>query len=152
MIKPNWLKTDIISSECRAWECIDYSLPLKNSCSNCFNYPDTSLTRKISVGYLSHSFYASHLKHYFKYFPRENFKIIRFEDLKEKGDTTIFNDVVNWLGIEMLSEEEWGSDDTTNSNDYPPILPDEEDFLVQFFKQPNQELYELLGRDFNWKS
>ena len=88
----------------------------------------------------------------FKYFPKENFFFVRFEDLKEKGDVFVLNEICEWLGIDPLDEEGWGDLSYTNTNDYPDMLEDEEEFLKQFFREPNQELYELLGRDFRWKS
>jgi len=138
-------------SNCTTWKMFD-SRQIKKSCEFCFPNPDLVANPQVSVGYLSNSLYANHLKHMFKYFPKENFFFVRFEDLKEKGDVFVLNEICEWLGIDPLDEEEWGEMGYTNTNDYPDMLEDEEEFLRQFFREPNKELYELLGRDFGWKS
>ena len=138
-------------SNCTTWKMFDYK-KLKKSCEYCFPNPDLVAIPQVSVGYLSNSLYANHLKHMFKYFPRENFFFVRFEDILEKGEVFVLNEICEWLGIETLTLEEWGDLNVTNTNDYPDMLEDEEDFLRQFFREPNKELYELLGRDFGWKS
>lgn len=109
------------------------------------------LTEDTNVGYLTHGMYARHIKYYFSLFPRENFLFIRYEDLEERGETNVLNEIVEWIGLERMEEEGWGRITKINSNDYPPMEPDEEDFLRRFFASPNEELYKLLGRDMQWK-
>ena len=137
-------------SNCTTWKCYDSGN--KKSCGTCFPNSELTATPSVLVGFLSHSLYANHLKHMFKYFPRENFFFVRFEDILEKGEVFVLNEICEWLGIETLDEKLWGDISHTNTNDYPDMLEDEEEFLRQFFREPNQELYELLGRDFAWKS
>ena len=132
---------------CTTWNCFK-----SNDCSNCFPISNVTVTKSLSIGYLSHGLYAKHLQHFFNYFPRENFFFVRFEDLEEKGEFVVMNEICEWLGLETLGKEEWGDFSHTNSNEYPDMLEDEEKFLRQFFREPNKELYELLGRDFGWKS
>lgn len=81
----------------------------------------------------------------------ENFLFIRFEDLIEKGEIYVLNEIASWLEIEELGEEEWGDLNIYNNNDYPPMNEDEEQFLVDFFREPNERLYKLIGKDFGWR-
>lgn len=146
---PPWIKTDQISDNCKSWRCFDSS-DIK-SCSLCFNIPDVHVTSDLSVGYLSHGIYYSHILHYFNYFPRENFLFVRFEDLEDRGEVTVLNEMAEWIGVEAIDEKTWGVIKEVNSNDYPPMEPDEEEFLRKFFEGPNKQLYSLLGRDMGWK-
>ena len=143
----------MIPKECGPWSCIDYDRGFKHSCSKCFPLKDEGVhvTNDVGTGYLMHSIYVTIIEHYLQYFPLENFLFIQFEDLLEKGDVYVLNEIARWLEIEELSEEEWGDLSNTNSNDYPPIDEDEEKYLTQFFREPNERLYELIGRDFGWR-
>ena len=35
--------------------------------------------------------------------------------------------------------------------DYPPMSPETERRLTDYFAEPNRRLYELLGRDLGWR-
>ena len=49
----------------------------------------------------THGRYADHLAPYFDLFPRENIKIVLFEDLKRKPDA-LFADLERFLGVEHV--------------------------------------------------
>ena len=127
---------------CKTWRC--------DKCMDCFPNPEMPTVTDIEIGYMSHSLYVSHIKHFFKYFPRENFFFVRFEDIIEKGGDAVLNEIVEWLGLPTI--DDWDLEESLkNANDYTDMNPDEEEFLTEFFRIPNQELYDLLGRDFEWR-
>ena len=64
----------------------------------------------------------------------------------------ILNEIVEWLELPPISSNEWGDFSPVNSGDYPPIEKDEEEFLRNFYKVPNEQLFDLLeNRKFSWK-
>jgi hypothetical protein len=87
---------------------------------------------------------------YYKFFPKENILIVRYEDIEERGSVTVVNEIAEWLGIGSLTEEDWGLLSPVNVNSYDAINPDEEAFLKEFYRVPNQQLYQLIGRDMGW--
>lgn|SRR3990167_3862509 len=140
--------TPPLSEDCKAWNCH------ASSCSHCFPVADVPMMvdRLFSNGYLTHGLYASHLEYYLRYFPRESIKFVRYEDLEEKGDAVVMNEILEWAGVDGLTEEQWGEfKEINHPQDYPPMEADEESFLSDFFREPNQKLYSMLGRNFNWK-
>lgn len=77
---------------------------------------------------------------------------LRFEDIEEFGITSVVNRICNWLHIEQLDPEILENLSTTekNSIDYPPMEDDVEYFLSQFYKKPNEQLYNLIEENFQW--
>jgi len=147
---PPWLETDSMPSNCSRWTCYDPNN--QNSCNLCFPQRPVHLMHDVKIGNLAHGLYSTHLYHFFKYFPRENFYIIRFEDIVEKGEYVVLNDLCEWLGIPTLSPQEWGDLTAVNSNNYPPMDDEERKFLENFFGKPNRLLEKMLFRSFNWSS
>ena len=146
---PHWLYSETMPSNCTTWTCFD---PADlSSCQSCFQVPQVTVTKSLSLGYMSHGIYVTHIEYYLRFFPIDNFLFVRFEDLEEKGETVVLNEIAEWMGLQSLPEESWGNIQPINQNDYPPMEPDEETFLRQFFEKPNQRLYELIGRDMKWK-
>lgn len=146
---PPWIKTDTMPSNCSTWDCFDASN--KKSCSKCFPVKNVQLISDLRIGYLSHGLYYSHILHYLKYFPMENFFFVRYEDLKERGETVVLNEIAEWIGVKPMNESGWGPISEVNTNEYPPIEHEDEKYLSKFFERPNKKLYELIGRDMGWK-
>ena len=146
---PTW--TEVTPRDCKTW-----LVPHKDSnsitdCEYLFPLEGVSLTKDTSVGYISHGLYVNHIEHYLKYFPMKNFLFIRYEDLQERGEVTVLNEIAEWMGIEPLADEEWGEMKFVNQQEHGPMNPDEEEFLINLYKKPNEQLYKILGRDMEWK-
>ena len=140
--------TPEISNLCKAWNCY------QSSCSHCFPEPNLPMTRDkmYGNGYLTHGLYASHLEYYLKYFPQESIKLVRYEDLDERGHAVILNEILEWVGVQGLTEEQWGEFKEINQpQEYPPMEPEEKKFLSDFFQEPNKKLYSMVGRNFGWQ-
>ena len=137
-------------SNCSAWRCIEERISIEQSCSSCFRNPMLHATDSVSVGYLSHSIYISHIRHLLKFYPRENFFFVQFEELIQ-DPVKVLNQICDWLGVGTLLDDEWGDISSKNTNDYPLMNEDEEKFLRQFFRAPNTALYQLLQTNYGWK-
>ncbi len=96
--------------------------------------------------YLARGLYAEQLKRWFKYFPREQFLIIRSEDF--------FTDTVKQYHrvLQFLKLSNWTPAEFRNSNpgNYELISEEMRKYLEEYFCEPNEELFELLGEDFGW--
>ena len=150
--KPNW--SDSPPVNCTVWKVprptLNPRAPVPGRCKLFFPNSNAMMA-DTSIGYLSHGLYVGHLEHYFKFFPRKNFLFIRYEDLQERGEVTVLNEIAEWIGVDALDASAWGPITEVNGNEYPDMSPEEENFLISFYRNPNQRLYELLGRDMGWK-
>ena len=97
-------------------------------------------------GYLRRSIYVDQLERWFSYFPREQFLILRSEDLFTQPE------VVYQAVLEFLELRRWALDayEKVNAINVPDIDPMLREGLAEFFRRPNERLYELLGADFGW--
>ena len=103
--------------------------------------------------------YPEALRRWFSYYPRDRFLIIKSEDFFE-DEKKIIAQCFKWLGIEPIdigeplffdiinAERKWRPYSDRKRGE---VLDEEKAYLREFFKPHNQELYELLGRDFGWE-
>jgi hypothetical protein len=78
-------------------------------------------------------------------FPEEQLLVLRSEDLFEDPHE-VYRPTVEFLGlpaefpqvVRHRGEQEYSPDETVRR------------FLVEYFREHNDRLYELLGRDFQW--
>ena len=91
--------------------------------------------------------YANQLKRWFEYFPREQFLILKSEDLKS-NPSEIYNQTIEFLG---LSKHELNSFESYRMRKYPPISDKTREKLTRYFQPYNEQLYQLLDRNFDWK-
>ena len=92
--------------------------------------------------------YKKFLKRWFDYFPKEQFHIIKSEDLYH-NTSSVMNDVYKFLNIESFELEKY--DRFNFTDDKIKMNIDTRKKLIEFFKPLNQELYDFLDLDFNWK-
>jgi len=90
--------------------------------------------------------YAEQLRRWFARFPREQFHIIKSEDLFEDAESVMLG-VFEFLGLDEFAQDEYKRFHNQNYKVYPPTY----EHLMEYFEPYNQELYELLGRDFGWE-
>lgn len=99
--------------------------------------------------------YEKPLRRWFGYFPRDQFLIIKSEDFF--GDEKkIIMQCSHWLGVELMDIGKPLFFDQKGKKKerlpYQREIPDAvKEYLRKLFKPYNQELYQLLGRDFGWQ-
>ena len=108
------------------------------------NFYSVNFYRK---SYLTRGIYVDQLKRWFKYFPREKFLILKSEDLYSNPSNT-YQQVLDFLG---LSNYELTSFKAHRMRDYSPISSQTREKLTKYFEPYNEQLYELLDRNYDWK-
>lgn len=97
--------------------------------------------------YLASGMYARQLKNWLKYFDQKQLLILKSENFFNEPEAK-FKQVLNYLKLPDWSPQKYRKH---NNNFYPQeIKPSTRKFLAEYFQPYNQELYELLGRDFSW--
>lgn len=97
-------------------------------------------------GFKSRGYYAEQLKRWFEMFKRERFHIIRSEDFY-KEPAEVVKACFEFLEAEPVEVEIKHLQNLA----YQPMESKTRKQLAEHFKQKNEELYELLGRDMEWK-
>lgn len=102
--------------------------------------------------YKMRGIYADQLQRWFEYFPREQFLILRSEDLyKEPG--SMVKQVLGFLELPQVEPEslkEGYQAHNSYTHTQPKMDPALREKLTAYFEPHNARLYELLGRDFGW--
>ena len=97
--------------------------------------------------YLTRGIYVNQLKRWFEYFPREQFLILKSEDFYSKTPK-VYQQVLDFLG---LSTFELNSFKAHRMKKYSAISAETRKKLADYFRPYNEQLYQLLGRNFDWK-
>jgi hypothetical protein len=97
-------------------------------------------------GYLRHSIYVPFFKELYRHYPREQVHIVDAENFFADPQS-VMNEVFAFLGLDpitlLLSEER-------NAGAPGMLSPEARSQLTSFFRPYNEELYEFLGRRFDW--
>ncbi len=96
--------------------------------------------------YLSRGIYVLQLKNWIKFFPLDQFCILKSEDFYNNPEK-IFKETLEFLELPRFDLAEYKTYNTTN---YPKINPATRAQLVEYFRPYNKSLYELLHRNFEW--
>lgn len=109
------------------------------------SYP---MYRYIVFSYLARGIYIDQVRAWFQSFPRQQMLILKSEAFF-RDPTNTYNQVLKFLGL-----PDWQLDDFDifNIGSYEKMDPQLEDSLKAYFSPYNQELYELIGEDFNWEN
>lgn len=101
--------------------------------------------------YLARGIYADQLERWLAVFPREQFLILRSEDLYE-NPRAIVQQTLRFLQPDC--PDTWALPEYKKYNDtsYQRMEPELRQRLTDFFRPHNQRLARLLGRDFGWES
>ena len=89
--------------------------------------------------------YARHLERWFSAFPRERFFITSSEELW-RADQAKLHEIVRWLGLEVPE----GNLPHERRAERPPPPPELVQRLHDYYREPNQQLSELLGWRPGW--
>ena len=93
--------------------------------------------------------YAEQLKNWHKFFNKEQFLIIGFNDLVDKPEE-VFNQIYNFLGVSELDFDALGYVPRNKGEYQISISNSEREMLREFYEKPNKELVDLLGYEINW--
>lgn len=99
------------------------------------------------LSYVRRGEYASQLERWFDHFPREQFMLLRSEDLYQQPDATL-DRVTAFLG---LPPGETGHFTAHNRSSGPPLDAEIRARLARHFAPWNERLADLLGWDPQWK-
>jgi hypothetical protein len=106
---------------------------------SCFNFRIHS--------YLSRGIYVEQLQEWFKFFPREQFLIIKSEDFTA-NPREIFQQVLKFLDLPPWDLTDYKA---YHSGAYSAKLNEQTKHqLIEYFAPYNQQLSELIGADFTW--
>ena len=108
------------------------------------NFYSVNFYRK---SYLTRGIYAAQIERWFEYFPKEQFMILKSEDLYS-NPSKIYKQVLDFLD---LPKHELNSFKAHRMRKYMSLESETRIKLNDYFKPHNEKLYKLLGRDFNWK-
>ena len=108
------------------------------------NFYSVNFYRK---SYLTRGIYVDQLKRWFEYFPKNRFLILKSEDFYSKTPE-IYQKVLEFLG---LPEFELSSFKPYKMRKYLAISDKTRKKLEDYFRSYNEQLYELLGRNFGWE-
>lgn len=90
--------------------------------------------------------YAEQLRTWFRYFPKEQFLILRSEDFY-KDTPTIFGRILSFLGLDYWFPQ---NIPPVKSPGYPPMEPKTRETLKDYFSPYNRELEMLLNWNHSW--
>jgi len=94
--------------------------------------------------YAARGHYADQLERWFEWFPREQFLILRSQDLFARPAETLA-EVCAFLGLAPMDPVEGASRNATRSSPMPEAA---RAYLDEVFREPNQRLKQLIGIDF----
>jgi len=81
-------------------------------------------------------------------FPKNQFLILKAEEFYQKP-ATIFESIQKFLGLPKFHPANYAH---YNLGKRHEISTTTRNFLREFFKPYNEELYKFLGRDFGWET
>jgi hypothetical protein len=96
--------------------------------------------------YLARGRYAEQLEAWFSVYPREQFLILRFEDLAQEPLATL-NETLGFLGLPPATAVDL---EARNTRRYPPMADATVAQLRDYFEPCNRRLEMLLGRPMGW--
>ena len=97
--------------------------------------------------YMARGIYVDQLRRWHEYFPREQVLVIRSEDLFTDTET-VYGQVSDFLGLQRHRR---GFFESRNRVSYDRMAAATRQRLRDHFAEPNQRLYEYLGRDLGWQ-
>lgn len=108
--------------------------------------------------YLARGIYVDQLQYWMTFYPKEQFLILRSEDLYSKP-AEVVKETLEFLGVptsERDTSREYKKYKVPSKEGYktkdsvPKMDPDLRSSLVEYFRPHNARLREFLGRDFDW--
>jgi hypothetical protein len=104
----------------------------------------------LETSFVRRGLFARQLEEYFKVFPRERIKIIEDKELRNHREK-VMGEVGEFLGLRPIA---WNATELEDKNvrtyDERPD-PEVVARLYEFFRPYNEQLFELLGRRYDWE-
>ncbi|KAK5576717.1 hypothetical protein RB653_007861 [Dictyostelium firmibasis] len=100
-----------------------------------------------TFGMLAKSLYFEQLDHWLNYFPLSQIHIIRYEDIASQPES-VLSELEDFLDINHI---DYGEFKPRNVVQHDPMNDEIRSYLINYFKNNNEKLYNLLNRDFNWQ-
>jgi len=94
--------------------------------------------------YISRGYYASQIKNFLRYFDRGQLFIVDFAMLSQH---CLYEQIFRFLGLEQVKID---ISVHRKAKKYPDMNPVVEDFLYEYYREPNEELFDFLGQDLGW--
>ncbi len=98
--------------------------------------------------YLDRSIYVEKLKKWLEIFPRDQFFIIENEELSQ-NTSKVYVEVLKFLNLPKFELNEYKKIFTSKYKQ-PKIEQKVRDKLIEFFNPYNEELYKILGVNYDW--
>ena len=102
----------------------------------------------LHTSYKSRGLYFEQIKRYLNYFPRSSILILNSDDLSYNQEETL-RQVYEFVGVDADYKIQ-NIKQQNVSNDKTKVESDVRKYLDDYFAPHNQELYELIGKDFKW--
>ncbi|RMH14569.1 MAG: sulfotransferase [Gammaproteobacteria bacterium] len=97
--------------------------------------------------YLSRGLYAQQLQRWFELFPKESLLILKAEDFFQETSSKL-HEVCQFLGV---SKWNFQIQEKHNVGSYRKVDEEAVRFLEDYYREPNRQLVELLGSEFDWE-
>jgi hypothetical protein len=97
--------------------------------------------------YLSRGRYGEQIGRWLQHFPRDRMLVLSSSELFREP-RRVMEEVGAFLGIERLRLTEFGVHTSTS---YPSMPEEEKRQLVAYYREHNERLFELVGREFDWE-
>jgi len=101
-----------------------------------------------NFSYLSRGIYVDQLERWMKYFPKEQFLIIKTEEFNEDPQGAL-NRTFEFVGVSKFRVENLNK---LNTGKYEEMNESTRKYLIKYFKPHNQRLSKLLGIELNWNN
>jgi hypothetical protein len=100
--------------------------------------------------YIQRGYYYDQLKRWQSYFPPEQFHIMFLEELKDNFSSEMLR-LFKFLDLKHNGKPfEQVIHNKSSFNEYPKLQPEDECFLQDVFRIPNQKLFDFLQKDPVW--
>ena len=101
-----------------------------------------------NYSYIKRGLYAEQMERWYKHFPRDQIMIIESERFF-KDPQRYTNEVLRFIGLSPIKLKKYHK---VNKGSYKKrsMEPETREMLQRYFKKPNQDLYELIGKKFTW--
>jgi len=98
------------------------------------------------LSFLSRGIYADQLSLWWKFFPKDQFLILKSEEFFD-SPSSMLNKVFDFLGLENFEIRNF---EKFNKFEYSKMSEKTREYLNEFFKPHNERLYKFLGEEFDW--
>jgi len=98
--------------------------------------------------YIKKSLYAMQLKPWFNIFPRKNILVLSTEEFRDNAEK-IYNTIFNFLDLPKVQIK---NKKHMQKGEYPPMNKEIRQELIKFFREYNMNLFELIGKNFEWEN